>query len=199
MTLAELRQEVIDRGYDYIKPARITEFLQRAHREICSRRMWPFLETSKTGVAPLDFTDLGDIITVQNTTRGLLMRGTTRRWLTNYFSDLTERGTPVSWYLEDFTVRTYPEGGDTILVHYMKRPATLIDEDEPLIPSEWQYLMVDRAVVDCLKDDDEYEDARALRRNVQEGIAEMAPDLLHRNRQDAKRIIQTGRPSDYIG
>ena len=199
MTKAQLVQEVIDRGFHYIKPTRIGEFIQRAYGEICSRRSWPFLEGKVEDSAPFEPELLGRVLSVQLEADGILLWGATRRWLLRYYSDLEEEGTPQFWYLEGDTLRTFPVGDDTLLIHYLRRPAPLADADEPLIPSEWQYLLVDRAVVDCLKDDDEYEQARALRQDVKDGIREMASALLHRNLQNNCMILPTGGPEDYLG
>lgn len=198
MKLSELRQEVIDRGYDYVKTSRIDEFLRRAYREICAGRKWPFLETVSEGEPPLEFTDLGRIITVEAVDRKVLLQGVTRHWLLSHYPSLEDPGPGIYWYLEDQTLRVFPVDEGTIRVHYFKRPARLAADDEPLIPEEWQYLMVDRAVVDCLKDDDEYEAAGRLRSEVRSGIEEMVTDLMTRNRQNARPIIKTGGVGDYL-
>jgi hypothetical protein len=198
-TFAELRQEVIDRGYDYTQSARISSSLQRAYQMLCARYPWHFLETSATGAAPLEIADLRKVLSVSDTTTESELRGADRRWLVSIAPSLSETGTPTYWYLENLTLKVYPAStADSLSVRYIKRPTALADSDEPLIPSEWQYLMVDLAVVDRLKDDDEYEQARALASDIQAGVAEMVHALLNPNYQNSERIMRTGRYGDYL-
>lgn len=198
MTRAELVQEVIDRGWDYTKSARIGGFVERAYQTLCARHAWTFLETESSGEAPRELTDLRKILTVTDTTAECQLRGVDRRWAASTFPNLTDTGTPEFWYLENKTLKTYPVSTNTISVRYLRVPTVLGDSDTPLVPSEWQYLIVDRAVVDCLKDDDEYEQARALRAEVSEAIdTEMVPALFNRNLQNSASIERTGYFLDY--
>jgi len=116
------------------------------------------------------------------------------------YPNLTDEGEPAFWYLEDTTLKTYPVSTDAVAVRYRKRPTALADSDEPLIPDEFQDVIVDLAIVPCLKDDDEHQEARELKLGeVREGIQEMAAALLGRNDQSAETVQRTGLPSDYLG
>jgi hypothetical protein len=198
VTKAELVQEVIDRGYDYESSGRVGRSIDRAHRRICSRRNWPFLEAETTGTAPLEIADLRWVLSVKTDENPV--QGVDRRWLVSTLPNLTDTGTPAFWYLEDQTLNVYPVDPEASLtVRYKKRPAVMADGDEPLVPEEWQYLIVDLAVIDFLKDDDEYSEAVTLRTEVLEGIKEMASDLLGRNLQNVQTVNRTGAPGDYLG
>jgi hypothetical protein len=198
VTRAELVQECIDRGYDYVKTSRIQGFVQRAYEEICSRYAWDFLEAPlEEDEAPLEIADLAAILFVTDTVSKVRLRGVTASWLANFYSDLTESGAAQFWYLDGNTLRVFPVSTNKIGGRYKKKPPTMADGDEPLIPSEWQYLIVDRAIVDCLKDDDEYDNARALLGDVNAGIERMASALLHRNRQNSPSLVRSGGPWDY--
>lgn len=199
MTFGELRQEVIDRGYDYTQSARITASLQRAYQVLCARYPWSFLEATTSGVPPLEISDLRRILSVSDTTVESELAGVDRRWLVATSPNLNETGTPSYWYLENHSLKVYPASeSNEITVRYVKRPAALSDSDEPLVPSEWQYLLVELAVVDRLRDDDEYEEARALKADVEGGIAEMVAALAKPNFQNDRLVIRTGQPSDYL-
>lgn len=196
MTRAELVQECVDRGYDYVSTARIGSGIERHYQRICSRFPWPFLEDERNGTAPLAVTDLRRILSVNANEQSI--RGVDRRWLAATRPDLSETGTAEYWYLEDTTLKTFPVDTATLTARIIKVPAVLGDSDEPLMPSEWQYLLVDSTVVDLLRDDDEYEEARALRSDVEQGVREMAAALLGRNQQNAELIIRSGQPGDYL-
>jgi hypothetical protein len=196
VTRAELVQEVVDRGYDYVSTARIGKFIDRAYKAICSRYPWPFLETTTTGTGEVAIADLGKILSVNANEERL--RGVDRRWLAGTVSDLGETGTAQFWYLENSALKTYPVDAATITVRYVKRPANLSDGDEPLIPEEWQSLIVARACIDCLRDDDEYEVARALRLEVEEELREMVNALLKPNYANSELVERTGAPGDYL-
>jgi hypothetical protein len=197
VTKAELVQEVIARGYKHVSPARIGGSLERSYQVICSRYQWRFLEADKAGVAPLVFTDLRRILSVTANEESLT--GVDRRWLVSTYPDLTETGTATYWYLENQTLKTFPVDTAEVTTRYLKIPAALGEADEPLIPSEWQYLMVDRTVVDLLRDNDEYEEARALKLDVEEGLREMVHALLKTNYQGPSLVVRTGGPGDYLG
>lgn len=200
MTKAEIVQEVIDLGYDYVDSGRIGKFVDRAYRMLCSRRNWPFLETEVTGTAPLELSELGKVLSVYDMTNESQPRGVDRRWLVANYPKLTEAGLPTFWYLENKTLKTYPvDESASLSVRIKKRPTALSDSDSPLVPDEWQYIIVDMAVIPCLKDDDEREEARALRSDVEESIREMSADLLARNYQNPQTIGRTGSAEDYIG
>lgn len=200
MTKAEIVQEVIDRGYNYVGQGRIGTFVQRSYRTVCAARSWPFLIETTSGTAPLSLPDLREVFSVKDTTNEAQPRGVRREWLVAHSPNLTDTGTPQFWYLDDEALKLYPvDEAVELEVRYKKRPALLADSDTPLIPEEWQYLIVDLAVAHCLRDDDEYEEARALEADVKAVIREeMAPDLLGRNKQNPDFVERTGRVCDYL-
>jgi len=198
MTRAELVQEVVDRGYDYVSTARIGRFVDTAYRRICSQRNWPFLEAEAQGAPPLELADLWKVLSVSANEHPLSPAD--RRWLVAAYPNLTDEGEPVFWYLENTTLKSYPVTSDEVAVRYRKRPTALADSEEPLIPEEFQDVIVDLAIVPCLKDDDEFQEARELKLGeVKEGIQEMAAALLGRNNQSAETVQRTGQPGDYLG
>jgi hypothetical protein len=196
MTKGELIQEVVDRGYDYLSTARIGKFIDRAYRKVCSRYPWPFLETTAIASPPLELSDLGKVLSVN--ANEVALAGRDRRWLAATFPDLAETGTALYWYVENKTLKVFPTDTAQVTVRYIKRPAVLGDSDTPLIPEEWQHLLVDFAVIHCLKDDDEGEEAKGLRAEWREELAEMAHAELGRNYSGNELVIRTGQPEDYL-
>ncbi|HET7455393.1 MAG TPA: hypothetical protein VFJ76_07730 [Solirubrobacterales bacterium] len=196
MTRAELVQEVVDRGYNYVAPVRIGKFIDRAYRKICSRYPWPFLEASTTGVASFEIADLGKVLSVSANETPL--PGRDRRWAAGVFPDLTQTGAATFWYLENRTLKVFPVDTAEVTVRYIKRPATLADSDTPVMPEEWQHLLVDFAVIHCLKDDDEVQEGQVLRAEWREELAEMVHAELGPNYQNAEVIIRTGEAGDYL-
>lgn len=187
---------MVELGFNYIAPARIGQNVDRAYRQLCAARNWPFLELEVTAAPPMEL-ELGKVLSVK-CADGSQPRGVDRRWLVSNYPDLTETGTAQFWYLEDKTLKTYPVDDSELSVRIKRRPVALGENDEPLIPEEWQYILVDMAVIPCLKDDDEREEARSLRAEVQESIREMTDDLLGRNLQNPQTVKRTGEPGDYL-
>jgi hypothetical protein len=195
MNFNALTQEVVDRGWDYIKTARIERFVNRSYQRLCARMAWPFLEETTTGTSPLAVTDLRHVLSVSAEEP---LDYIDRRQLVANDADLSGTGSAQWWYLEGGSLKVYPADTATITVRYLKKPADLSGTDEPLIPSDFHDLIVDGAVVLCLKDDDEYGEARELEADLERGIAEMAHALMNRNYQDADSVQRTGAPGDYL-
>lgn len=198
MTRAQIVQEIIDRGYNYVKPSRIGDFVDRAYGFICSRRSWPFLEQTLEGTAPLEVASLRKVTSVVIVDRQVTLQGASLEWLQTYYPDLTQTGPATFWYLDGDTIKVYPTSEEVLKVRVLKREAALADGDEPLFSEEWQSLLIDLAVVECLKDDDEYEEAAALRKLTIETIdTEMTHALLNRNLANSRMVKRTGAIGDY--
>lgn len=195
MTKGEIVQAVVDRGFNYETNSVIGGFVERAYQTICARYPWPFLEATTTGVGSVEIPDLRRVLSVSANEEPLT--GVDRRWIARV-PNLAETGTASYWYLENQTLKVFPVDTATVTIRYAKIPAVLAEGDTPLIPTEWQYLIVDRAIVDCLKSDDEYDEARALKGDVEEGIREMVGALLNRDYQGPRLIVRTGRVGDYL-
>lgn len=198
MTRGELILEVKDRGYSHVSGERIGRWIDDAYRVLCSRYPWPFLEATKTGTSPLEIDDLRKVLSVTDSTGDAELSGADRRWIAATFPDLPDTGSPTYWYLENKTLLTYPADTSELSIRYIKQPAAMEEADEPLIPSEWQYLMVDRAVAKCLRRADEYEEARALEGDVEAGLREMVHAELGNDLQGPRLMIRTGPPGSYL-
>ena len=198
MDRSELIQEVVDRGYDFLSTARIGTFVDRSYQAICARFPWPFKEESVVVKAPHEFSDLDKILSVSDTAQEIELRGVDRRSLVSYTATLEESGEPECWFLENDTLKVFPESSNELSIRYLKVPAKLAEAEEPLVPEAWQYLIVDGAVVYCLRDDDEYSEARALQADIDQGIFEMMRALIPRNLQNDATVLRTGGGMDYL-
>lgn len=193
-----MRAEVEGRGFNYENAGVIERWLNLAYRQICSRKPWPFLEAEVEGEAPLSLPEARHVMSVSDVQNETLVRGVTRQYILERSPTLNSTGVPIFWYMENnTTLVTFPPNEDTIRVRYEKRPAPLEGTETPLVPDPWQYLIVDLAVTFGLKSNDEYEEARGLKQDVEAGIREMIHDLMGANYQRNQTITRTGLPTDY--
>lgn len=198
MNLVELETELVANGYDYVAKNRIEDWIQRSYQEILARYQWPWSEENKEANAPFEIKDLRYVLSVTDTTQERPLWGTTRQWLLERFPKLEETGSPAFWFLDNLTLRTYPLSEDKVAVRYVKKAAKLEAATEPVIPSEWQYLIIDQARVYALKDNNEFDIARELKASVKEDLNEMIADQLQRDRQGPRSIVRTGYPFGYL-
>lgn len=201
MTFTDLINELKASGFDYLSGSRLEDWVQRSYAQLSARYKWPWLEWTEEATAPFEFKnkDLRYVLSVLDTTQGRTLWGVERQWLRERFPLLEEEGSPVYWFLqnqEEF--RTFPTNEDKVAVRYIRKAPKLAASDEPLIPSEWQYAIVDLARVFALKDNDQYEVARELRQDVEATVNEMIADQLQRNWQVAQTVDRSGTASDYL-
>lgn len=193
MTYEELTNEVIARGFDYLTKSRVELFVTRAYQKLEAKYPWPWREATKEGVAPLEIKDLRDVLSVASTTQERPIYGQTRQWLAERYPNLEEAGEPLWWWLDNVTLRVFPTSTSAnISVRYAKKPETLMTKAEPTMPSEWHGLIVDLAVVECLKDNDAYDEAQALKEAVNADFQEMVAAELQRDLQSPRLTIRTG-------
>lgn len=193
MTFEELTNEVIARGYDYLAKSRVELFVQRANQKLEAKYPWPWREATKEGVAPLEIKDLRDVLSVANTAQERPIYGQTRQWLAERYSSLEEAGEPLWWWLDNVTLRVFPTSTSAnISVRYAKKPEALTAKAEPTMPSEWHGLIVDLAVVECLKDNDAYDEAQALKEATNADFQEMVASELQRDLQSPRLTVRTG-------
>ena len=205
MTFAELIAEVQARGFDDLDDAtgeaRIKRWLNDAYREITDAYPWPFLEANKEGTAPMTFTDLAHIHSLTDKTNGILLAPMDRRSVVALDPKLSETGTASCWYMEgDQVLKVYPaDTSSTFLARYIKRPAALAEStDEPLIPTAYQGIIVDGAVVRALKNRNNYEAAQFVREEWQRGLNQMVIALLKKNYDQPMTTQRTGLAADYL-
>ena len=199
-TFLELQAEFYARGYDYLAQdaagqTRAKRWLNESYLELCELADWPFLEADITGVAPLTITDLRQVLSVRDSTNRQQLWGDDRRTMLDRFEDLTITGTPTQFYLEGTILKVYPVQAVTLQVRYLAIPVALSgDTDEPVIPNQHQYLIIDGAVIRAMKDSDNFNGVAVLRAEYDVGVGRMMQTYLNRNLHNPDYIV---RAPDY--
>lgn len=197
MTRGEIRAEVESRGYDYVSDSRLNLWIKQAYQYVCALEPWWFLETSASGQAPLALSDLSQVLYVAY--GDVSLRGADWRDIRDLDPGLDDTGTPVMWYLEGQTIKTWPDSTESLNVRYIREPPALdTDGDSPLIPEAYHPILVDLVVIHGLKDNDEYEQAQGLQAVVDRSVQDMRDQEMVRNYQNPTQIVQTRHPDDYI-
>lgn len=205
MNFGELVQETAARGFSDLldggtQETRLKRWVNDSHREICDEEDWPFLEATKEGTAPLEIEDLGHVLSASNITTELILEPLDRRRVVDGDPDLDETGSSRYWYREGMTsIKVWPaDTSSTFVVRYIKAVELSEEKDEPLMPSVYHNLIVDGAVVRCLKNRHNYEAAQFVRQEWERGMNQMRHALLKANHDRPKRIIRTGLEGDYL-
>lgn len=200
-TFLELQTEFYARGYDYLAQdlagqTRAKRWLNESYLELCELADWPFLEADITGTAPLTITDLRQILSVRDSTNKTQLWGDDRRTMLDRFEDLTITGTPTQFYLEASILKVYPANTSASLqVRYVAIPTALsVDADKPVIPNQYQYLIIDGAVIRAMKDSDNFNGVAVLRAEYDVGVGRMMQTYLNRNLHNPDYIV---RAPDY--
>jgi hypothetical protein len=197
MNRGEIRAEVRSRGYDYISDSRLNLWIKQAYEYVCSLEPWWFLETSVSGQAPLALADLSQVLYVSY--GDVSLRGADWRDIRDMDPGLDDTGTPVMWYLDGQTIKTWPDSTESLDVRYIRNPPALAsDSDSPLVPEAQHPVLVDLAVISGLKDNDEYEQAQGLQAVVDRSIQDLRDQIMVRQYQNPTQMVQTRHPDDYI-
>lgn len=178
------------RGFNHISTTEQERWINQAYQELCEEAPWPFLEVSTSGVSPLSLTDVRTILSVSDTTTQRTLWGLDRRDVVDQDPDMNDTGSPEYFYLDDNTLTVYPANTtDTIAVRYIEVPDVLdSDSDTPDIPTRFQELIVDGAVIKAYKAADEFDAAQMVRVEWNEGVMKMRRSLLDRNWANAGSI-----------
>lgn len=181
MTFAELKAELLARGFNYLGDTRAGVYINDALQELDGMFPWPYREKSASGAAPLTITDLGTVETVTMTGTSVPLAPMSFQALTS-FGDLSVSGTPHSYYVAwpagTPVVSVYPTSADSIDVQYWKVTPTLSGVQTPLAPTAFHSLIVDIAQRNAYYDKDNPDAAEALQRKVDRRVGQMVDQLL---------------------
>lgn len=204
MTFDELKTEFYARGFEYLNEIgaanpddRAGRWLNQAYLEICEAEDWPFLTSTATGNSPLTITDLGTVEFVRDETNGQILRAIDPRDIAEV-SSLSQTGTPEFFYIDNGVIQVYPVSTVSLSVRYWKIASELVGTtDTPLIPTRYQYAIVDYAVARAYMDSDSPEYAAAARLDGDKLVSLMRDRLLFRQHQDPEMIAVYGNSSDW--
>lgn len=179
MTFAELKAELVARGFDSLSTTRQGYLINNARAELDRMFLWPWREKSESGPAPLSIADLGTIEAVTNTSVAgspRLQRADYRTLLDSY-GDLSTSAAPefyyVAWPSGTPEVATFPTNSDDIGVQYWRVTPDLTGVEEPASPDQAHYLIVDLAVRRAYRDNDEHDNAAALQPEIDNAVQQL--------------------------
>lgn len=204
MTRKEIREEIVALGAENIATEnggedRINRWIGQAHRWLCDFKPWPFLFDEQEGTAPLTIPELGHVVAVSDVTNRNPIEPATLNQLLLGDPDLVAVGSAEYWFTEDGkTVKVYPASSATFNVRYRKVPVALTDDDEPLIPEDYQELLITRARVEVYKATDNFEAAAEILKDYERGRGEMVHALMKPNYDKERRMTRSGRAGDYL-
>lgn len=206
MTRKEIREEVVALGAENIaKEAggedRINRWIQQAIRWLCDFKPWPFLFDEQEGTAPLVIADLGHVVAVSDLRNRNPIEPATLNQLLLGSPRLDGVGNAEYWYTEDnSTIKVYPlpSGGGLFRVDYRKTPALLEDADEPIVPGDYQELIITRVRVETYKATDALDAAAEMLKDYERGRGEMVHALMKPNYDKERRLTRSGRRGDYL-
>jgi hypothetical protein len=204
MNRKTIREELVALGAENIAnetggEERLDRWIQNAIREICDFKPWPFLFDEKEGAMPLTIADLGHVVGVSDVDARNPLEFATLNQLLLGDPDLDGSGAAEYWYTEDgHTIKVYPASGNTFNVRYRKTPAVLTDEEEPIIPADYQELIITRARVEIYKATDNFEAAAEVLKDYERVLDRMVHALMKPNYDKDRRFTRSGRAGDYL-
>lgn len=207
MDRKEIREEIVALGAENIAKeaggeARINRWINQWHRRLCDFKPWPFLFADQEGPAPLAIDDLGHVIAVSDLTNRNPIEPITLNQILLGDPNLDGVGNAEYWYTEDggATIKVYPapRGGGNFRVDYRKVPTALEDEDEPLVPEDYQELIITGVRVDVYKATDNFEAAAEMLKDYERDRNDMVHALMKPNYDKERRLTRAGRSEDYL-
>jgi hypothetical protein len=175
-----LKQELADRGFARLTPARQGFYVNEGRQRLDNAYLWPYRLASASGASPLTITDLGVIEEVANSAASGSppLDYADRRSLRDAYGDITTTGTPGFFYVDNGVVRTYPVGGTLAVRYYKRTPVLSAGADTPLAPVDYHMLYVDYAEAEAHAGKTDWQGAAALAQRIQIKTAQMVNDLL---------------------
>lgn len=198
MDLEDLRTELAARGFDHLSDTRLNRYVNIGYSEATAQARFPFLAATATGTAPLTVTSLGVIESVESSD-GRKLVPVDRRFLTDEYPGLSDTGTALYYYLAAANqVAVYPlDTTSSFTVRHWRRPTLLAaDADVPLIPEEWQYVIVDYAAGRAYAENGDADQAAAARQEGDRTVAFMV-DALIDAQVDGASSFERGSGSDW--
>jgi hypothetical protein len=195
-TLGQLKQELFDRGFDYLDSttdSRALRFINGGIDKVCEAERWPFLHATITCASG---DQLGPLLAIEEVRYGTVeLLGTTRKALRGDRVDLDLEGVPTHFYIEsDDTLRTWPVcTTEDLVVECWQGPLPLSEDDDMcVIPRRFSYVILDAAVREAEKDRHNWTAVAQLKTDFEDGIATMRDSLLGQQQSDPEVIGHAG-------
>lgn len=138
---SDVLDELYNSGFEYLvdnnQTDRAKRWVNQSYQELCGLEEWPFLRVTVSQAAPMTLTDLGQIIKVTDTTNDYRLYEGDEGLVTALDPMLDDSGNPSYWYLTygtgGPTLNVWPASTITLNVSYMKNPAPLVADADPLV------------------------------------------------------------------
>lgn len=182
LTLAQARTELQVRGLDFLSNTRANAFLNDAMHEFHDYANWYWLETTTTGAAPLTIADLRDVLYVVDATNQNELANQDIRDLIDVDAAQVSTGTPVSYWIDNTTIKVWPTATVNLSVRYVKVPTDLsADSDVPTFPSKYHSLWVTLAQARVYAQDENFSaQAEPLKQSAYQDLQNAAQLLMGR-------------------
>lgn len=208
-TRADLIARLLAEGFKYLGDARAGEMVDQAASDVVLEELWPQRLVSETiAYTPLAPPSgaLGQVVSVVDSVTKRPLEPSTMDDLRERYGDLSENGTPRTYYLDevDGQVSSFPVATTPLWVrHYTKLPWKLggytpANNDTPRIDVAFRDLILLRAKVAAFNDTNE-EDRAAATMSLYDSRLEEARSVLLKPQRDErkKQRVRAVRPEDW--
>jgi len=130
-----------DYGFDDLDRTTLARLIDDAHKELCLREPWPFLETqlsftqaaNSNAINPSGFATnaLGKVLAFVNKTNNTILTPIrSDEQLKTYVTDLDVLGNPTNYYFvgDDLYIWPTPSSSIELRIRYLTEPTTLIED-----------------------------------------------------------------------
>lgn len=141
--MTELLDTMEDYGFDDVERSTLARLIDDAHKELCLREPWPFLERQQTITQAVNdasvttSSTLGKVLAFVNKTDNVVLEPLrTDTQMKDFVYDLDTTGTPTHYYFvgDELYVYPTPDSAKELRIRYLTEPTTLnSDSDDTLI------------------------------------------------------------------
>lgn len=139
VVMTELLDTMEDYGFDDVERSTLARLIDDAHKELCLREPWPFLERAESisqsaGDASMTTTaTLGKVISFVNKTDNVVLEPLrTDTQMKDFVYDLDTQGTPTHYYFiaDQLYVYPTPDSAKSLRIRFLTEPTTLNENSD---------------------------------------------------------------------
>lgn len=206
MTLAEMIADIKASGFDDMTDATALSLIDRAHKKICAREPFPFLEAESDLTVAADGkitapTGIRAFMSIGNETQGYKLSPVRYDALIKARPSMNDVGEAYVYYAKGRDHYIYPPGaGNTYHGFYLKRPETIDavgDNALVLIPEEQHELILLDSISRAALREDDPEISRAYKAEFEELYQSSREDLWKRQYDLPDNIADVYWEDDY--